>query len=98
MVSFTAAGRATSNNGLAKRLRHTGSAAQSSRFQVMQIVECGQCSERFAITHDQATAAPAIVIALGILDASNGLGASMKRREDMHKMAESNKAFAHYRW
>jgi small subunit ribosomal protein S7 len=33
-----------------------------------------------------------------ILDASNGVGASVKRREDMHKMAESNKAFAHYRW
>jgi len=33
-----------------------------------------------------------------ILDASNGLGAAAKRREDMHKMAESNKAFAHYRW
>lgn len=33
-----------------------------------------------------------------ILDASNGLGASVKKREDMHKMAESNKAFAHYRW
>ena len=33
-----------------------------------------------------------------ILDASNGLGASVKRREDTHKMAESNKAFAHYRW
>ncbi|MDE0805469.1 MAG: 30S ribosomal protein S7 [Acidimicrobiales bacterium] len=33
-----------------------------------------------------------------ILDASNGLGASVKRREDMHKMADSNKAFAHYRW
>ena len=33
-----------------------------------------------------------------ILDASNGLGAAVKRREDMHKMAESNKAFAHYRW
>jgi small subunit ribosomal protein S7 len=32
------------------------------------------------------------------LDASNGLGASVKRREDTHKMAESNKAFAHYRW
>ena len=29
---------------------------------------------------------------------SNGIGASVKRREDMHKMAESNKAFAHYRW
>lgn len=33
-----------------------------------------------------------------LLDASNGLGASVKRREDMHKMAESNRAFAHYRW
>ena len=33
-----------------------------------------------------------------ILDASNGVGAAVKRREDMHKMAESNKAFAHYRW
>ena len=33
-----------------------------------------------------------------ILDASNGIGASVKRKEDMHKMAESNKAFAHYRW
>ena len=33
-----------------------------------------------------------------VLDASNGVGASVKRREDMHKMAESNKAFAHYRW
>ncbi len=33
-----------------------------------------------------------------LLDASNGVGASMKRKEDMHKMAESNKAFAHYRW
>jgi small subunit ribosomal protein S7 len=33
-----------------------------------------------------------------LLDASNGIGASMKRKEDMHKMADSNKAFAHYRW
>ena len=33
-----------------------------------------------------------------LLDASNAIGASVKRREDMHKMAESNKAFAHYRW
>ena len=33
-----------------------------------------------------------------ILDATNGLGAAVKRREDTHKMAESNKAFAHYRW
>jgi small subunit ribosomal protein S7 len=33
-----------------------------------------------------------------ILDASGGMGAAVKRREDMHKMAEANKAFAHYRW
>jgi len=33
-----------------------------------------------------------------LMDASNGVGASMKKREDMQKMAESNKAFAHYRW
>ncbi len=33
-----------------------------------------------------------------LLDAANGVGASVKRREDLHKMAESNKAFAHYRW
>ena len=33
-----------------------------------------------------------------LLDASNGLGAAVKRREDTHKLAESNKAFAHYRW
>lgn len=33
-----------------------------------------------------------------ILDASNRTGAAVKRREDVHKMAESNKAFAHYRW
>ena len=33
-----------------------------------------------------------------VLDAANATGAAVKRREDMHKMAESNKAFAHYRW
>ena len=33
-----------------------------------------------------------------LLDASNGLGAAVKKREDTHKMAEANKAFAHYRW
>jgi small subunit ribosomal protein S7 len=33
-----------------------------------------------------------------ILDASSGIGASVKRKEDLHKMAESNRAFAHYRW
>jgi small subunit ribosomal protein S7 len=33
-----------------------------------------------------------------LLDASNSVGSAVKRREDMHKMAESNRAFAHYRW
>jgi len=33
-----------------------------------------------------------------VMDAANGLGAAIKRRDDMQKMAESNRAFAHYRW
>jgi small subunit ribosomal protein S7 len=37
-------------------------------------------------------------LASELLDASNGIGAAVKRREDMHKMADSNRAFAHYRW
>jgi small subunit ribosomal protein S7 len=37
-------------------------------------------------------------LASELMDASNGVGAAVKRREDMHKMADSNRAFAHYRW
>ncbi|MGB2756330.1 MAG: 30S ribosomal protein S7 [Acidimicrobiia bacterium] len=37
-------------------------------------------------------------LAAELLDAANGVGAAMKKREDLQKMAESNKAFAHYRW
>jgi small subunit ribosomal protein S7 len=37
-------------------------------------------------------------LAAELLDAQNGIGSSVKRKEDVHKMAESNKAFAHYRW
>ena len=33
-----------------------------------------------------------------VIDASNGVGAAVKKREDTHRMAEANKAFAHYRW
>ena len=33
-----------------------------------------------------------------IVDAANGVGGSVKKRDDVHKMAEANKAFAHYRW
>ena len=37
-------------------------------------------------------------LAAEIIDASNGVGGAVKKREDTHKMAEANKAFAHYRW
>jgi small subunit ribosomal protein S7 len=37
-------------------------------------------------------------LAAELVDANNGIGTSVKRKEDTHKMAESNKAFAHYRW
>jgi small subunit ribosomal protein S7 len=37
-------------------------------------------------------------LAAELLDAANNRGASIKKREDTHKMAEANKAFAHFRW
>jgi small subunit ribosomal protein S7 len=37
-------------------------------------------------------------LAAELLDAANNRGAALKKREDVHKMAEANKAFAHYRW
>jgi small subunit ribosomal protein S7 len=40
----------------------------------------------------------ALRLANELMDASNGVGSAVKRREDVHKMAESNRAFAHYRW
>jgi len=40
----------------------------------------------------------ALRLANELMDASNGVGSAVKRREDIHKMAESNRAFAHYRW
>ena len=40
----------------------------------------------------------ALRLANELLDASNAVGASVKQREDLHKMADANKAFAHYRW
>lgn len=40
----------------------------------------------------------AINLANEIMDAANGIGGAVKKREDTHKMAEANKAFAHYRW
>ena len=55
---------------------------------------------RWLVTYSQARREKTMAERLmnEILDASNGLGAAVKRREDTHKMAESNKAFAHYRW
>lgn len=55
MVSFTAAGR-VSSNGIAKRLRQTRTGPPSSRYQLMEVVVCGQCGDRFAITHEVAAA------------------------------------------
>ncbi len=40
----------------------------------------------------------AINLANELIDASNGVGGAVKKREDTHKMAEANKAFAHYKW
>jgi len=40
----------------------------------------------------------AINLANELIDAANGVGGAVKKREDTHKMAEANKAFAHYRW
>ena len=40
----------------------------------------------------------AINLANELIDASNGIGGAVKKREDTHKMAEANKAFAHYKW
>jgi small subunit ribosomal protein S7 len=37
-------------------------------------------------------------LASELIDASNGTGGAVKKREDTHRMAEANKAFAHYRW
>jgi small subunit ribosomal protein S7 len=37
-------------------------------------------------------------LAAELMDASQGRGAAVKKREDVHRMAEANKAFAHYRW
>jgi len=37
-------------------------------------------------------------LSLELTDAANGVGAAVKKKEDTHKMAEANKAFAHYRW
>ncbi|OQQ38208.1 30S ribosomal protein S7 [Prescottella equi] len=55
---------------------------------------------RWLVTFSRARREKTMVerLANELLDASNGLGASVKRREDTHKMAEANKAFAHYRW
>ncbi|MGZ4516360.1 MAG: 30S ribosomal protein S7 [Mycobacteriaceae bacterium] len=55
---------------------------------------------RWLVTFSRARREKTMVdrLANELMDASNGLGASVKRREDTHKMAESNKAFAHYRW
>ena len=55
---------------------------------------------RWLITYSRKRGEKGMVekLAKEIMDAANSLGASVKKREDTHKMAEANKAFAHYRW
>jgi small subunit ribosomal protein S7 len=81
------------------RSRRVGGAT----YQVPVEVRAGRSTTlalRWLVTYSQARREKSMSQRLmnELLDASNGLGASVKRREDTHKMAEANKAFAHYRW
>ena len=72
-------------------------------YQVPVEVKAGRASTlalRWLVSYSRARREKTMTLRLmnELLDASNGLGASVKRREDTHKMAEANKAFAHYRW
>jgi small subunit ribosomal protein S7 len=55
---------------------------------------------RWLVTYGRARGEKGMVAKLSneLLDAANGRGAAMKKKEDVHRMAEANKAFAHYRW
>ena len=55
---------------------------------------------RWMIDYAKARKATGMTIALAseIMDAANNTGSAVKKREDMHKMAQANRAFAHYRW
>jgi small subunit ribosomal protein S7 len=55
---------------------------------------------RWLVNYSRARAEKSMMERLAgeIIDASNNKGGSVKKREDVHKMAEANKAFAHYRW
>ena len=55
---------------------------------------------RWLVTYSRARGGKGMAVNLAneIVDASNGTGAAVKKREDTHRMAEANKAFAHYRW
>ena len=55
---------------------------------------------RWIVTYGRARGEKGMVEKLSaeLLDAANGRGAAMKKKEDVHRMAEANKAFAHYRW
>jgi hypothetical protein len=50
------------SSGIAKRLRQTGAGASSPRYKLMEVVVCGQCGDRFAITHETATAVPELAV------------------------------------
>jgi small subunit ribosomal protein S7 len=51
-----------------------------------------------AATHDRSGKSMAEKLAGELMDAANNTGAAIKKKEDTHRMAEANRAFAHYRW
>ena len=81
------------------RSRRVGGATYQVPVEVRTVRQT-QLGLRWLVTYSKARREKTMIERLQneLLDASNGLGAAVKRREDIHKMAESNKAFAHYRW
>ena len=82
------------------RSRRVGGATYQVPVEVRPSVAPPRWPLRWLVSFSRARREKTMVerLANELLDASNGLGASVKRREDTHKMAEANKAFAHYRW
>ena len=81
------------------RSRRVGGATYQGPVEV-QSSRGGTLAIRWLVTFSRKRREPSMADRLAgeILDASGGAGSAVKRREDMHKMAEANKAFAHYRW
>ena len=101
-VDFTISGKRAGDNvkpPLEVRSRRVGGATYQVPVEVRPR-RAGTLAIRWLVDFSRARREKTMAECLAgeLLDAANGLGASIKRRDDMQKMAESNKAFAHYRW